>query len=59
MLPEAVTCRRWRREASEVGQAAIDFLEHGGKEVVVTSLSNLAQAVAAQGGTHITRGISS
>ena len=36
-------------------RAAIEFLERGGDEVVITSLANLSGAVNGQGGTHITR----
>ena len=36
-------------------RAAIEFLERGGEEVVITSLANLSAAVDGDGGTHITR----
>jgi carbamate kinase len=36
-------------------RAAIEFLERGGREVVITSLANLLLAVQGEGGTHITR----
>jgi len=36
-------------------RAAIDFLERGGQEVVITSLANLSAAVNGDAGTHITR----
>ena len=36
-------------------RAAIEFLEHGGEEVVITSLACLSSAVSGGGGTHITR----
>jgi carbamate kinase len=36
-------------------RAAIEFLERGGEEVIITSLANLAAAVDGDGGTHITR----
>jgi carbamate kinase len=36
-------------------RAAIEFLERGGEEVVITSLTNLAAAVAGGTGTHITQ----
>ena len=35
-------------------RAAIDFLERGGKEVIITSESHLQPALAGQAGTHIT-----
>jgi carbamate kinase len=35
-------------------RAAIDFLDRGGREVVITSLGNLLLAVQGKGGTHIT-----
>ena len=34
-------------------QAAIDFLEHGGEECIITSAENVAGAVIGNGGTHI------
>jgi carbamate kinase len=36
-------------------RAAIEFLEQGGEEVVITSLACLASAVSGRTGTHITR----
>ena len=36
-------------------RAAIEFLDRGGEEVVITSLANLSAAVDGEGGTHITR----
>ena len=36
-------------------RAAIEFLERGGEEVVITSLANLSAAVNGDAGTHITR----
>jgi carbamate kinase len=36
-------------------RAAIEFLERGGEEVVITSLANLSAAVDGDAGTHITR----
>ena len=36
-------------------RAAIEFLERGGEEVIITSLACLAQAVDGEAGTHITR----
>jgi carbamate kinase len=36
-------------------RAAIEFLERGGEEVVITSLACLSSAVAGGAGTHITR----
>ena len=36
-------------------RAAIEFLERGGEEVVITSLQKLAAAVAGETGTHITQ----
>ena len=36
-------------------RAAIEFLERGGEEVVITSLANLSAAVIGDAGTHITR----
>jgi carbamate kinase len=36
-------------------RAAIEFLERGGEEVIVTSLACLAEAVSGEAGTHITR----
>jgi carbamate kinase len=36
-------------------RAAIDFLEHGGEEVVITSLGCLEAAVAGDAGTHIVK----
>lgn len=36
-------------------RAAIEFLDQGGEEVVITSLACLSSAVAGQAGTHITR----
>jgi carbamate kinase len=36
-------------------RAAIEFLERGGEEVIITSLACLAQAVDGESGTHITR----
>jgi len=36
-------------------RAAIEFLEHGGEEVIITSLACLAAAVDGEAGTHITR----
>ena len=36
-------------------RAAIEFLDRGGEEVVITSLANLSAAVDGDGGTHITR----
>jgi carbamate kinase len=36
-------------------RAAIEFLERGGEEVVIASLTNLAAAVAGGTGTHITQ----
>ena len=36
-------------------RAAIEFLERGGEEVVITSLTNLSAAVNGDTGTHITR----
>jgi len=36
-------------------RAAIEFLEHGGEEVVITSLACLSAAVAGRAGTRITR----
>src|SRR6266581_2964841 len=35
-------------------RAAIEFLERGGEEVIITSLTNLAAAVVGGSGTHIT-----
>ncbi|HTW90425.1 MAG TPA: carbamate kinase [bacterium] len=35
-------------------EAALDFLEHGGKEVIVTDPDHLAEALAGRAGTHIT-----
>jgi carbamate kinase len=37
-------------------EAAIAFLEHGGREVIVTSAHHLGDAVAGRTGTHITAG---
>jgi carbamate kinase len=34
-------------------QAAIDFLEHGGEECIITSVESVADAVIGNGGTHI------
>jgi carbamate kinase len=34
-------------------QAAIDFLEHQGKECIITSVESVASAVTGKGGTHI------
>ena len=34
-------------------QAAIDFLEHGGEECIITSVESVAGAVMGNGGTHI------
>ena len=36
-------------------RAAIEFLEQGGEEVVITSLACLSSAVSGRAGTHITR----
>ena len=36
-------------------RAAIDFLEQGGEEVIITSVGCLQAAIAGQAGTHITR----
>jgi carbamate kinase len=36
-------------------RAAIDFLEQGGEEVIITSLAVLERAVAGEAGTHIVR----
>jgi carbamate kinase len=36
-------------------RAAIEFLERGGDEVVITSVANLSGAVNGDGGTHIVR----
>jgi carbamate kinase len=37
-------------------RAAIEFLERGGEEVIITSLACLAAAVTGESGTHIARG---
>ena len=34
-------------------EAALQFLDNGGKEVIITSPGKLADAVAGKGGTHI------
>jgi len=34
-------------------EAAIDFLEKGGKQVIITSIDKLMQAVEGKAGTHI------
>jgi carbamate kinase len=34
-------------------QAAIEFLEHGGEECIITSVESVAGAVIGNGGTHI------
>ena len=34
-------------------RAAIEFLERGGKEVIITSESHLEAAVAGHAGTHV------
>jgi carbamate kinase len=36
-------------------QAAIDFLERGGEEVIITNPPNIGRAVAGETGTRITR----
>lgn len=35
-------------------EAALDFLEHGGREVIITDPDHLADALAGRAGTHIT-----
>ena len=34
-------------------EAAIDFIEHGGEECIITSTEHVANAVRGEGGTHI------
>ena len=36
-------------------EAALEFLERGGREVIITSPDHLAAAVAGETGTHIVR----